>query len=110
MIKGNQVNIKYIGEDTDVPYEEMVAAQAELKKYAKNKDFFRIDQYKINVGVQISKDYSNLNQRRSFYSECMFTKSNFTNTGFTGSIFSNCDFKDNVLKRTVFDSCNVSDV
>ncbi len=106
MIKENQVSIELIKEDIDVPYEEMIAAQAELRKYAKNKDFFRIDQYKINVGIQISKDYSNLNQRRSFYSECMFTKSNFTNTGFTGSIFSNCNFKDNVLKHTVFDSCN----
>lgn len=106
MIKENQVSIEYIKEDIDIPYEEMVIAQAELRKYAKNKDFFRIDQYKINVGIQISKDYSNLNQRRSFYSECMFSKSNFTNTGFTGSIFSNCSFKDNVLKRTVFDSCN----
>lgn len=108
MIKENQVSIEYIKEDIDVPYEEMIAAQAKLRKYAKNKDFFRIDQYKINVGIQISKDYSNLNQRRSFYSECMFSKSNFTNTGFTGSIFSNCNFKDNVLKRTVFDSCNFS--
>lgn len=106
MIKENQVSIEYIKDDIDVPYEEMIAAQAKLRKYAKNKDFFRIDQYKINVGIQISKDYSNLNQRRSFYSECMFSKSNFTNTGFTGSIFSNCNFKDNVLKRTVFDSCN----
>ncbi len=106
MIKENQVSIEYIKDDIDVPYEEMIAAQAKLRKYAKNKDFFRIDQYKINVGIQISKDYSNLNQRRSFYSECMFSKSNFTNTGFTGSIFSNCNFKDNVLKRTIFDSCN----
>lgn len=106
MIKENQVSIEYIKDDIDVPYEEMIAAQAKLRRYAKNKDFFRIDQYKVNVGIQISKDYSNLNQRRSFYSECMFSKSNFTNTGFTGSIFSNCNFKDNVLKRTVFDSCN----
>lgn len=106
MIKENQVSIEYIKDDIDVPYEEMIAAQAKLRKYAKNKDFFRIDQYKINVGIQISKDYSNLNQRRSFYSECMFCKSNFTNTGFTGSIFSKCNFKDNVLKRTIFDSCN----
>ena len=106
MNRENQVLIKYTKDDIDIPQEEVIAAQAELRKYAKNKDFFRIDQYKINIGTQISKDYSNLNQRRSFYSDCMFTKSNFTNTGFTGSLFSNCDFKDNVLRRTVFDSCN----
>ena len=86
MNEDNQVLIKYIGDDIDIPHEEMIAAQAKLRKYVKNKDFFRIDQYKINIGIQISKDYSNLNQRRSFYSECMFTKSNFTNTGFTGSM------------------------
>lgn len=106
MDRDEQVLIKCTGDDIDIPPDEVIAAQAKLRKYAKNKDFFRIDQYKINIGTQISKDYSHLNQRRSFYSECIFIKSNFTNTGFTGSIFSSCDFKDNILKRTIFDSCN----
>lgn len=101
-----KVLINYSGENTDISHEELIAAQAELRKYAKNKDFFRIDQYKINIGVQISRNYANLNQRRSFYSECVFVNSNFTNTGLTGSIFSNCNFMNNILKRTIFDSCN----
>lgn len=100
--------IRYNEDNIEIPYEDIITAQAELQKHSKNKDFFRINQYKICKGIKIEKNYSNLNQRRSFYSECKFSKSNFTNTGFTGSIFSDCEFCDNTLKHTVFDSCNFS--
>lgn len=106
MNKDNEILLQNVINDTTISQEDVIKAQIELKKHVKNKDFYRIDQYKINFGTQISKNYSNLNQRRSFYSDCYFTKSNFTNTGFTGSIFSNCNFTNNLLKRTVFDSCN----
>ncbi len=105
MNKDNEILLQNVINDTTISQEDVIKAQIELKKHVKNKDFYRIDQYKINFGTQISKNYSNLNQRRSFYSDCYFTKSNFTNTGFTGSIFSNCNFTNNLLKRTVFDSC-----
>lgn len=102
----NNVIIKYREDAVEIPYESIVESQAILQKYAKNKDFFRINQYKICNGVQIRENYSHLNQRRSFYSECIFSKSDFTNTGFTGSIFTGCEFGNNILKHTVFDACN----
>lgn len=106
MLKNNIINIDHNDNLAEIPQEEVIKAQEVLKKHAKNKDFFRLNQYKIEVGVQICKNYSYLNQRRSYYSECIISASNFTNTGFTGSIFSRCDFVNTTLKSTVFDSCN----
>lgn len=106
MSKNNLININHGENFVEIPHEEVIKAQEVLKKHAKNKDFFRLNQYKIEVGVQIRKNYAYLNQRRSYYSECIFSASNFTNTGFTGSIFSRCDFVNSILSRTVFDSCN----
>lgn len=105
-MNNNNMIISYNEDNIEIPYEDIITAQTELQKYAKNKDFFRINQYKICKGIRIEKNYSYLNQRRSFYSECKFLKSNFTNTGLTGSIFSDCDFSNNILKHTIFDSCN----
>lgn len=93
----------------DISKEDVLLAQKQLSNYARNKSFFRLDQFRINIGANISENYAFQNQRRSYYSECTFINSNLNDTGLTGSIFLNCIFKKNIMKGTIFDSCNFRD-
>lgn len=92
-----------------IPKEELLKAQEELCKHARNKSFFRINQFYIQIGVTIGNDFSYQNQRRSYFSECRFFEANFTSTGMTGSFFLRSQFEKCVFKNTVLDSCNFTD-
>lgn len=72
----NQVNSKTLEQ-----------SQATLLSFAKNKDFFRLNQYRILHGQSVFENYQFRNERRSYFSECTICDANFTSTGFTGSFF-----------------------
>ena len=85
---------------------ELYAAQCKLDSYSKNKNFFRLDQFRVENGIKIDAKWQHTNQRRSYFSDCTIANVNFTNTGFTGSIFYNCIFNYGMLQNTIFNSCN----
>ena len=108
MDKNKVLSLKY-KTDAIIPREELILAHNELCKYAKNKSFFRLDQFHIQIGVCVDGDFTYQNQRRSYFSDCFFNKTNLAHSGMTGSFFLRTQFENCDLTSTVLDSCNFTE-
>lgn len=88
---------------------EFYSSQEKLQKNMKQKSFYREQQFSIQKGANISTDYTNENQRRSYFWECKLSKANLTNTGMSGSIFKSVHFENCIINNTKLDSCDFED-
>ncbi len=80
-----------------------------ITEHVINKDFYYRSAYKISEGVILSEDYTNQNQRRSYYLDSLFKHSNLQGVGFSDSIFRNTQFCFCNLDGSNFESCYIFD-
>ena len=95
----------FIANELNPERQEFLIAQNKLLQHVSNKDNYREQQYKGFNNVNITKDFTSQNQRRSYFFECVFEKSIFKHTGFTGSYFIKCKFENCDLDFAVLDNC-----
>jgi len=86
-------------------YAKFILAQKKLLAHVSNKDNYRANQYKVFSAAQISGNFQSLNQRRSYFIDCKFSKANLKNIGLTGTYFKNCEFIDCIMDFAIFDNC-----
>lgn len=88
---------------------EFELSQQKLQINMKQRNFFRTEQYSFQKGEKITVDFSGENQRRSFFMDCQFINSNFTNMGMSGSLFKLVTFENCIINNTKLDSCDFED-
>lgn len=84
---------------------DFIKAQERLQKNMKQKSFFRENQYSIQKGETITRNYADENHRRSYFWDCTFLHSDLSNTGMSGSMFRDTFFLDCKINNTKLDSC-----
>lgn len=97
--------IEYANVFPQVSDSDFLKSQERLQKNMKQKSFFREKQYCIQKGETITRNYADENHRRSYFWDCQFLNSDFSNMGMSGSMFKETTFLDCKIYNTKLDSC-----
>ncbi len=88
---------------------ELEKALEHITQHVVNKNFYYKNAYSMTKNPDITENYENQNQRRSYFLESMFNNCNLKGSGFTDSIFNQVEFNNCNFDDSNFESCYMFD-